>query len=86
MNKEYALLYALKEKEKLLTLFEGLSKQKDEIDKWFTDFGNKYTNSVLTKASYYSDIRKPYNKKFDEYEALMSEYRLVNYYLELLHE
>lgn len=84
MIKEYSILYALKEKGKLKEIFKSLSEQKKVIDDWFTDFGNKYSNSVLMKASYDSEIRKPYNEKFDEYELLMREYRAVNYYLELL--
>ena len=84
MIKGYSILYALKEKEKLKKIFKSLFEQKKVIDDWFTDFGNSYSNSVLSKAGYYSDIRKPYNEKFDEYEILMREYRTVNYYLELL--
>ena len=86
MIKEYSILYALKEKGKLKTIFKDLTEQKKVIDDWFTDFGNKYSNSVLSKAPYYSDIRKPYNEKFDEYEDLMLKYRSVSYYLELLNE
>jgi hypothetical protein len=86
MIKEYSILYALKEKEKLQVIFEDLVKQKIDIDQWFVDFGNKYSNSVLSKAPYESVIRKPYNEKFDEYEELMLKYRSVNYYLELLNE
>lgn len=84
MIEGYSILYALKEKEKLKEIFKSLSEQKKVIDDWFTDFGNSYSNSVLSKAGYYSDIRKPYNEKFDEYSVLMREYRVVNYYLELL--
>jgi hypothetical protein len=84
MIKEYSILYALKEKEKLKEIFKSLSKQKKVIDDWFEDFGNSHTNSVLMKSSYDSPVRKPYNEMFDEYEILMREYRTVNYYLELL--
>lgn len=86
MIKEYSILYALKEKDKLKTIFESLTEQKKVIDDWFTNFGKKYSNSVLMKASYNSDIRKPYNDKFVEYEDLMLKYRSVSYYLELLNE
>jgi hypothetical protein len=86
MIEGYSILYALKEKEKLKEIFKSLSEQKKVIDDWFTDFGNSYSNSVLSKAGYYSDIRKPYNEKFDEYEDLMLKYRSVSYYLELLNE
>lgn len=74
----------MKERDKLSVIFEGLVQQKKVIDDWFTDFGNRYTNSVLMKASYDSPVRKPYNEKFDEYSVLMREYRTVRYYLELL--
>ena len=84
MIEGYSILYALKEKEKLKEIFKSLSEQKKVIDDWFTDFGKSYSNSVLSKAPYYSDIRKPYNEKFDEYSVLMREYRVVSYYLELL--
>jgi hypothetical protein len=84
MIKQYALLLAMKERDKLSVIFEGLVQQKKVIDDWFTDFGNRYTNSVLMKASYDSPVRKPYNEKFDEYSVLMREYRTVRYYLELL--
>lgn len=86
MIKQYATLYAMKERNKLSVIFDGLIQQKKVIDDWFTDFGNRYTNSVLMKASYDSPIRKPYNDKFDEYSVLMREYRMVNYYLERLRE
>ena len=84
MIKDYSILYALKEKDKLKEIFKSLSEQKKVIDDWFTDFGYKYSNSVLSKAPYESAIRKPYNDKFDEYEELMLKYRTVSYYLELL--
>tara|TARA_B110000503_G_C6797240_1_gene269627 strand:+ start:220 stop:483 length:264 start_codon:yes stop_codon:yes gene_type:complete len=86
MSRGYATLYALKERGKLEALFECLKVQKMNIDEWFTVFGNTYSNSVLMKASYDSDIRRPYNEKFEEYEILMADYRSCNYYLELLDE
>jgi len=84
MINQYAILYAMKERDKLSVILDKLIQQKKVIDDWFTDFGNRYTNSVLMKASYDNPVRKPYNDKFDEYEILMREYRTVSYYLEIL--
>ena len=83
-TKELTILYATKDYEALRKNFNELQKLKENIDKWFTAFNNSYSNSVLSKASYESPIRKPYNEKFDEYERLMKSFRLCNYYLEEL--
>lgn len=83
-EKELATLYAYKDINALNKILTELKQKKDDIDAWFTEFGKKHSNSVLSKAKYDSPIRKPYNDKFDEYEQLMKQFRLCNYYMEIL--
>lgn len=82
--KELAVTYAMKDSASLRNIFKGLEHLKENIDIWFTNYNNSYSNSVMMKASYESAIRQPYNEKFKEYEELMMSYRLCKYYIEEL--
>jgi hypothetical protein len=82
--KELSILYALKEKHKLIKILSSIEVSKYILDKWFTDFNLTYSNSILNKSSYYSDIRKPYNDKYEEYISVMDNYRACTYYINRL--
>lgn len=81
-----SLLYKMKDKVQLQQILEDLMIKQDCIDKWFTDFNLKYSNSVLMKSNYHSEIRKPYNAKWLEFETNILLCRSCQYYLEMINE
>lgn len=84
MKNNLSFLFGLKEKDQIENIAKDLNEQLKEIDKWFISFNKKYSNSIMTKATYDDPIRKPYNDMFDKYEKVVEQYRLANYYLEIL--
>lgn len=83
---ELSLMYKVKDKKKLKQKLRELECEKNSISNWFINYNKKYSNSVLLKADYDSDIRKPYNEKWVEYERNIELYRVCCYYLEIIDE
>jgi hypothetical protein len=81
---EIATLYALKDKEQLREIFYELQLHIDNLNNWFDGYIKSFSDSEWSNAPFNSDIRKPYNEKFDQYEDFLKLFRVARYYLEKL--
>lgn len=81
---ELSVLFKLKDYDELYGAYVLLKERKNEISDWFTEYLEKYSSAVFSKAEYNDPIKKPYNEMWKEYEENIKQYRMCEYYLESL--
>lgn len=80
--RDLSIMFKYNEKDKIRKQLLIFQKEVDKLDKWFNEYLDKYTNSVLMNAAYDSTIRQPFNEKWDEYVKNQEMVRACKYYLE----
>lgn len=81
---ELVVLYKMKDKTNLAKHLVRFEFEIADLNHWFNEYLDSYTNAVMMDATYESEIRKPYNEKYEQYEHSIELARMCKYYLEKL--
>jgi len=80
MKQQLSEAFIFNNVEKLKELYIALLNKRSFLDKWFDKFIDTYDNK-LTTSNRSSPVWKKYHQKFDEYETLVSDLKVAEYYL-----
>jgi hypothetical protein len=81
---ELAILFRMRDETSLRRHLRRFEFELADLSSWFNNYLDKYSNSIMMHASYDSNLRQPYNEKYDQYEQSIELARVCKYYLEKL--